>query len=82
MILPKLPTGYTNDGIVSLTGTLQLSIGIKVIECLRQETRHVDGIGAGQLQVLVEFPVHKSGFNQSLAIVERAIDLNGRDILP
>ena len=78
----EVTAGYTHDGIVSLAGTFQLSIGIKVIERLRQETRHVDGIGAGQLQVLVEFPVHKSGFNQSLAIVERTIDLNGRDILP
>ena len=40
------------------------------------------GIGTGQLQMFVELAVHKSGFNQSLAIVERTIDLNSRDILP
>ena len=28
--IAEVTTGYTNDGIVSLTGTLQLSIGIKV----------------------------------------------------
>ena len=78
----EVTAGYTHDGIASLAGTFQLSIGIKVIECLRQETRHVDGIGTGQLQMFVELAVHKSGFNQSLAIVERTIDLNSRDILP
>lgn len=80
-MLPKLPLGTHTTHCLPCR-TFQLSIGIKVIECLRQETRHVDGIGTGQLQMFVELAVHKSGFNQSLAIVERTIDLNSRDILP
>ena len=43
--IAKIAAGDTHHELISLTQSLHPSIGIKVIECLRKETGHIDGVG-------------------------------------
>ena len=78
----KVSARHTDDGILCPAGLLQLRIGIKVIECLRQETCHVDRVSRGQQQPFVQFVIHKGCFHQRLAVVKRSVHLQGCNIPP
>ena len=56
----KVATWNAHHQIVSLALSLHSCVSIEVIECLRQETGHVDTIGRCQFHVLVQFCVHES----------------------
>ena len=77
----KVSARYTNHCIIGFSGTLQLGIGIEIIECLRQKTSHIDRIGGGQRQMFVQFLIHESSFYQRLAIVKRSVHFESSDIL-
>ena len=51
---------HTHHHVVSLTESLHAGIGIEVIECLWQETCHIDRVGRGELHVIVEVGIHES----------------------
>ena len=58
-----------------------MCIGPEVVEALGQEACHVDGVGRGELHVLVEFSIHEGVLYHCLAIVEDAVHLDGGDVL-
>ena len=70
-----------DDDIVFLPQLVELCYSIEVVECLREETSHVDGVGRCQFHVLVQVFVHKGGLDQSLAVVENTVDFQGCDVL-
>ena len=76
----EVTTGDTCDDwtIGRLYQFFQTGVGIKVIECLWQETSHVDGVGRGESHVAVQLFVHKGRLHQSLAVVENPINLDSR----
>ena len=57
-----------------------LRVSVEVVECLRQEAGYVDRIGRSQPETFVQFPIEESAFDQPLAVVERAVDLKGRNV--
>ena len=79
--ITEIAAWHTDYGIGSLTRPLQLRISIKIVESLRQKTRHINGVGAGKLQTAVKLLVHESRFHQCLTIVKRAVYFKSRDIL-
>ena len=79
--ITEIAAWHTDYGIGSLTRPLQLRISIKIVESLRQETCHINGVGAGKLQTAVKLLVHESRFHQCLTIVERTVYFKSRDIL-
>ena len=62
-------------------GLHQLCVGPEVVEGLREEAGDVDAVGGGQTHVGVEVGIHEGGLDESLAVVEDAIDLYGGDVL-
>jgi len=80
--ITEVTAWHADYGISGLSRPLQLRISIEIVESLRQETRHINGVGAGQLQTAVKFLVHESRFHQCLTVVERTVHFKSRDILP
>ena len=46
--ISEVSARYTDDGVIRFSDTLQLSVCIEIIKCLRQETGYIDGIGRSQ----------------------------------
>jgi hypothetical protein len=63
-----------------VAGLLVLRVGVEVVEGLRQEAGHVDAVGRGEEEGVVEFLIQEGLFDEALAVVERAVDLDGRDV--
>ena len=72
---------YAHDEILSLAQSFHAGIGIEIVECLRQETGHVNRISRSELHVVVELLVHEGILHECLTIVEDTIHLDGRDVL-
>ena len=60
---------------------LELFVGVEIIESLRQESGHVDAVGAGQAHVLIELLVEESLLHQSLTVVEHTVYFDGGDVV-
>ena len=60
----------------------QLRISPEVIEGLRKETRDIDAVGRREAHVGLEVRVHESALDEGLTVVEHAVDLNSRNVLP
>ena len=58
----------------------QLRIGVEEIEGLGQEPRHVDRVGRCEPHPSFELRIRKGALDQPLAVVERAFDLQRRDV--
>ena len=72
---------HTDYQLVGQALLLHAGVCIEIVECLRQETGHIDRVGRSQLHVLVQLLIHECRLYQSLAVVEYAIHLKGRDVL-
>ena len=70
-----------NNHLIGLAHTLQLSVGVEIIERLGKETGHIDGVGGSELHVGIQIRIHEGGLHQTLAIVEHAVNLNCCDVL-
>ena len=54
---------------------------MEIIECLRQETCHIDGVGRCQEELVVEFLVHEGFLDETLTVVEHTFHLKSRYVL-
>ena len=65
------------DGIAVVDGqrahALELGIGVEVVERLRQEAGHVDGVGRREHFLLIEFLVHERVLDQRLAVIKDTV---------
>ena len=77
----EIAAGYTDNNVIGFTRLLQLSVGVEIIEGLRQKASHVDGVGARQLHVGIQFLVHEGSLYQRLAIIKSAVYFEGSDVL-
>ena len=78
--IAEIAARHADDDRSRQAGLAQPGIGVEIVERLRQEARDVDRIGGGQRKALAELPVHKRGLDQPLTIVERAVDLERRNV--
>ena len=79
--IAEVAAGHAHHKVVGLAQCLHSGVCIEIIECLRQETGHIDAVGWGQLHVLVQFLIHKSRLHQRLTIVKDTIHLNSGNVL-
>ena len=78
----EVAAGHAYHHVVRPAFALELGIGVEVVEGLRQEAGHVDGVGAGEHEAGVQLAVHEGGLDQGLAVVEGAVHLEGGDVAP
>jgi len=62
-------------------GDGQLAVSCDVIEHLRKQTAHVDGVGGGKKRAMVELLVGEGLFDETLAVIEGAGDFKRGDVL-
>ena len=79
--IAKVTARHTYHHIIRLTFFLQLCVGIEIIECLRQETGHVNRICRSQFHVRIQVSIHKRILHQCLTIVKRTVYFQSRNIL-
>ena len=78
--IAEITAWHGNDDVRQVSALLcQLGISIEVIEHLRHKTSNVYRICACQFMPVIEFVVQESRLNESLTIVERAIDFYCKD---
>ena len=77
----EIAAGHTHHEIVGFSQSLDSCVGVEVVERLRKEAGHVDGVGRRELHVLIQFLIHKGRLYQCLAVVEHTVYLDSRDVL-
>ena len=70
-----------DNELVSKTSLLHLSVCIEIVECLREETSHIDRVGTCEFHVLIEFCIHKRILHESLAIIKYTLHLYSSNVL-
>ena len=78
--ITEVAAGHAHHQVIGLALFLHPGIGVEVVECLWQETGHVDRVGRCQFHVLVQLRIHEGVLDQCLTIVEDTVHLNGGDV--